>query len=71
LLIFFLKQIGNLTNLININISNNKFETFPLEIENLINLTHLNFSFNKISTISNQIGNSFLFQITIVLITTQ
>jgi len=55
-----LESIGNLTSLLNFNISSNNFETFPVEIQNLINLTHLNLSFNKISSIPNQIGNSFL-----------
>ena len=59
----FREIIGNLTNLINLNLSSNKFEIFPLKIENLTSLTRLNFSFNNISTIPNQIGNSFLFKL--------
>ena len=51
------KEIGNLTNLTELNIGCNELTKLPKEIGNLTNLTNLNLSLNKLTELPKEIGN--------------
>ncbi len=51
------KEIGNLTNLTNLSLSNNELVTLPKEIGNLTKLEILNLQDNQLTTLSHTIGN--------------
>ena len=50
-------EIGKLTQLTSLNISNNEINQLPSEIGKLVNLKVLNASFNKLTGLPNEIGN--------------
>lgn len=50
-------EIGNLTNLTNLNLDNNQLTGLPPEIGNLTNLTSLNLSSNQITSLPPEIGS--------------
>ena len=51
------KEIGNLTNLTELNLHDNKLTNIPKEIGNLTNLTQLDLSNNQLTNIPKEIGN--------------